>query len=133
MTFVDDQVTQAAQEDCPSGVVAQQRQVDHVGVGEDPARPLPRETTHLGGAVAVVGRRRDVTQPGDRRSQRVRCAQLVVAKRFRGRDVERPGTWIGRQRIEDGKLVGQRLTRCRASADYYVAPGVGQVCSLNLM
>ena len=36
MAFVDHDVAQSAQEDRPAGVVAQQRQVDHVRIGEQP-------------------------------------------------------------------------------------------------
>ena len=60
-------------------------------------------TDTLGGTVAVVGGRRDVIQPGDRRGQRVRGPQLVVAKGFRGRDVERPGARIGRRSVHTRK------------------------------
>jgi hypothetical protein len=69
----------------------------------------------------------------DRRGQRVRGPQLVVAKGFRRRDIQRTGPRIGRQRIEDGQLVGQRFTGCRAGADHNVAAGVSQVRRLNLV
>ena len=113
MTFVDNHEPKTAQQDGPAGMVAQYRQVDHVGVGKQPAGALARKAAYLGGAVAVVGRGRDVVQPRDGRGQR-------VARRAAGRDralSSATGTAPGRAgrspAREDGKLVGQRFARTR--------------------
>ena len=133
MAFVDNQVSKIAQEHRPAGVVAQQRQVNHVGVGEHPAGALTGQAAYLACAVAVVGGRSDIGQPGNGRAQRVGGPQLVVAKGFRRRDVQRTGARIGRQRSEDGQLEGQRFARRGAGADDDVMAGVRQVRGLNLM
>jgi hypothetical protein len=54
MAFVDDDELEVAQEHCPAGVVAQQRQMNHVGIGEDPSRSFTRESPHFARTVAVV-------------------------------------------------------------------------------
>ncbi len=87
VTFVDDDVAQIAQEHRPAGVVAQQRQVNHVGIGEDPPRSLTREAPNLARAVAVVRTRRDIAQRGNGIGQRHRGAQLVVAERLGRRQI----------------------------------------------
>ena len=134
MAFVDHDEAQVAQEHRPAGVVAQQRQVDHVGVGEDPARPFAGEAAHLGRAVAVVGRRRDVAAArSPRRSAPARCAA------GRGRvPWSATGTAPGPARSvasvdQDRQLIGQRLARRGAGAEHHVAAAVGEVGGRRLM
>ena len=115
MTFVDDDVTQIAQKDRPPGVVAQQRQVDHVGIGEDPPRPFAGEPPYLAGAVTVVRAGCDRGQLGHRVGERLRRPQLVVAKGLGRRQIQRARTGVGGECREDGQLIRQRLARmpCR--------------------
>ena len=127
MTFVDDHESKATQQDGPAGMVAQYRQVDHVGVGKQPSGAFAGKAAHLGGTVAVVGGGRDVMQSRNGRGERVRGAQLVVTERLGRRQVQHPGPRVGRQRVEDRELIGQRLARRGAGADHHVTAGVGQL------
>ena len=131
MTFVHYHVSKVAQEHGPAGVVAQQRQVDHVGVGEHPARALAGQPAYLACAVAVVGRWRHIGQPSYCCAQRVRGPQLVVTKGFGRRDVQRASARIGRQRSEDGELVGHRFPGRGAGTDDDVTAGVRQIRGLE--
>ena len=133
MAFVDDDVLQVPQEHRPAGMVAQQRQVNHVGVGEDPPRPFPGEASHFGWAVAVIRARCDVAQRRHRFGERDRSAQLVVAERLGGRQIENPGARISLQRRQYGQLVGHRLAGGRSGAQYDVASGVREVGGGDLM
>ena len=127
-------IAQVAQEYRPPGVVAQQRQVNHVRVGEDPPRPFPGESPHLAGAVAVVGARCDVAAAG-RTASVSACAvrswswpSALVGDRYSAR-----GPRIGRQRRQDRQLIGQRLARRRAGAQHHVAAVVREIGRLDLM
>ena len=85
--------------------------MQHVGVGDDPARTLADKAAGLGRGVAVVGGRRDVAElrygvdEGDQRFE------LVLAECLRRREIQdgRPrGTG---QIAERGKLIAQRFAR----------------------
>lgn len=60
-------------------------------------------------------------------------AQLVVAERLRRRQIQRTRPGVGCQRVEHGKLIGQRLSRRRAGAYHHVAAGVRQLGGLSLV
>ena len=128
MTFVDDDVPQVRAGRPPTGR----------GCAASTGGSCPgwrRSTASVRGRIAAprLGCRRRRTsarrraEPGHRRGQRVRGAQLVVAERLGGRQVERPCARIGGQRRQDRQLVGQRLARGRSGADHDVAPVVREV------
>jgi hypothetical protein len=104
MTFVDHDVAQAAQENRPPRMVPKKRQVNHVRVGEQPARALPREATNLGRGVTVVGTRCDITQARYRCRQLVGRPELVMTERLRRGEVEDPGPGVTCQGIHDRQL-----------------------------
>ncbi|GLD43155.1 hypothetical protein Mkiyose1665_36550 [Mycobacterium kiyosense] len=113
-------------------MVAQDGQVDHVGIGKQPPRPFPGEAAHFGGAVAVIGGGRHVGEfsTGDQGMCR---AQLVVAQRLGRRQVQHPGARVACQRGQHRQLVGQGLARRGAGADHHVAAGVPEFGRLQLM
>ena len=127
VAFIDHQVPQVAQEHRPPGVVAHHRQVDHVRIGEDPAGPLAGESAHFGGAVAVIGGRGDVGEPGNGGREFGDGTQLVVSERLRGRQIQRAGARILLQRRQYRQLVGHRLARRRPGTEHHVASAVSEV------
>ena len=106
VTFVDDDKAQAAQEHRPTGMVSQQRQVNHVRVGEQPAGALPGKPADFGSGVAVVGDGGRVGQSGYGRAERVGRPQLVVAEGLGRRQVQRAGPRVAREAVHDRKLEG---------------------------
>jgi hypothetical protein len=132
MAFVDDYELQVAQEHRPAGVVAQQRQVNHVRIGENPSRSLAREPPHFAGAVAVVRTRGDIRQRHGF-CERHRGSQLVVTERLGGGQIQCPRTRILFQGRQYRQLVRQGLTRCSAGAQHDVTAVVGQIRGRELM
>ncbi len=122
VAFVDDDVPQAPPQPDPSRVGGQQRQVQHVGIGEDPARVPARPLPDLGGGVSVVGARAHARQCVDVRGQFGDRAQLVGTEGLRGRQVQGGGLRVVGQRAQDGQLVGDRLARRGAGGHHHVFP-----------
>ena len=104
MAFVHHDVTKTAQEYRPPRMVPKKGQVNHVRVGEQPARAFPCEAANLGPGVTVVGARCDITQARYRRSQLVGRPELVVSERLRRGEVEGSGPGVTRQGAHDRQL-----------------------------
>jgi hypothetical protein len=107
--------------------------MNHVRIGEDPARPLTRETPYLARTVAVVRTRRDIGQCRHCFGECHRGSQLVMAERLGRRQIQRPRAWIRFQGRQYRQLVGQRLSRCGASAEHDVPSVVCEIGGRELM
>ncbi len=111
--LVDNHERQVRQQLSPRGVVGQDPDVKHVGVGEDQVAALADRGSLVARRVAVVDRRADgVTQP-----EGMKCPRLVLGERFRRIQVERPGSWVDAQHLKRGQLKTQRLARGRAGGN----------------
>ncbi len=127
VALVDDHVGERAEEARPSRVVAEQRPVQHVGIGEDVLRVVARPLPLLADAVPVVGRQADVETEVEQRGE------LVVREGLGGREVEDRRAPLGPRaagvadRRQCGQLVGQRLAGCGAGRQHDVLAAVSRV------
>ena len=90
MAFVDDHVSQPAQEGGPPVVSRQDAVMQHVGVGQHPVAVRADPVPLVRWGVAVVGAR-----PHAGRSKGVQPAQLITGQRLGRRQVEDAGTIVG--------------------------------------
>ncbi len=139
--LVHDDVAEAPEEPGPPGVVRQDAEVQHVGVGEDEVGVVPDPAPGGGIGVAVVrfGPDRGELQRPDR-------CQLVGGKGLGGGEVEGDGAvvvdlaGIGQDpelgtmdRVQGRQLIGQGLAGGRAGGNDHVLAGVGQLGGLDLV
>ena len=83
-------------------LVVQKNRVQHVGIGEHPARGITDVAAGVDRCVAVVRRGLNIVANG---------SELVRTQGLRGRDVQRAGGGVVQQRRNNWQLVRQRLAR----------------------
>ena len=110
--LVDDDVAEVCQDVSPAVVVGEDADMEHVRVGEDDVRPLADLPAALARRVAVVDRRLESLQA--ELGQRPR---LVLRERLRRVEVERPRLRLASDRVEDGKVECEGLSRRRPGGD----------------
>ncbi len=116
--LVDDDVAQAHQERGPALVVREDAHVQHLGVGQHDVGVRADPRPFVGRRVAVVGRGDEVGhQP------LAEAAELVLRERLGGEHEQRGVATAGDDRVDDRKLVTQRLARRGAGGDDDVASG----------
>ena len=130
MAFVDDDIAQVAQHPRPPNMVAEDRNMQHIGVGKHPTGVVADGAPGVLRGVAVVKR--------NQRAQRRRChracsVQLIGAQRLGRGEVQRGGRGGGGQFCEHGQQVAERFTRRRARRDDAVHALAGEVRGCCLM
>ena len=111
--LVDDHEGQVGEQVAPGGVVGQDPDVQHVGVGEDQVAALADRRALGARRVAVVDRRPDLlVQP-----EAVQRARLVLGQRLGRVEVQRARGAVGGQDLERRELEAERLPRRRAGGD----------------
>ena len=112
----------------PSGRGAEDADVEHVRVREDEVRPLADLPAPLAGGVAVVDRRPEPLQ-----SECRECPSLILRERLGGVEVEGPRLGLARDRVEHGKVEGERLSGRGARRDDDVLAAAGRLPGLCLV
>ena len=125
--LVDHHDREVGEEVAPRGVVREDRQVQHVRVGEHDVRPPPDRRALLARRVAVVDRR-----PRPLHAERVQRARLVLRERLRRVEVQRPRPRVAAQHVERRQVEAQRLAGRGAGGDDR-RPGPGGVQRLGLV
>ena len=110
--LVDDDVAQVVQHVGPQVVPREHADVEHVGIREHEVRPLADLPAPLGRRVAVVDRGTHAWH-----GELAERARLVLRKRLRRVEVERAVLRLARERVEDGQVERERLSRCSAGRD----------------
>ena len=110
--LVDDHDREVGEEVPPRGVVGEDPEVQHVGVGEDDVAVAADRGALLSGRVAVVDR-----EPGVLDVERVERARLVLRERLGRVEVERAGASVAAQHVEGRELEAQRLAGGGAGGD----------------
>jgi hypothetical protein len=120
MQLVDDDEPQVLEELEPLRVVRKNRRMEHVRVRDHDLPGRAHDAADVRRRVAVVGVRlqADVGRLGER----AQLHELVRGQRLRGEEVERPRRLVLRDRVEDWKVVAERLARCGRRHDDEVAP-----------
>ena len=110
--LVDDDVAEVRKDVSPAVVVGEDPDMEHVRVGEDDVRPLADLPAALARRVAVVDRRLQSlqTELGQRPG-------LVLRERLRRVEVQRPRLRFASDRVEDGKVECEGLSRRRTGGD----------------
>jgi hypothetical protein len=114
--LVDNYVSQPPEELGPARVRRQYPAMNHVRIGEDPARVRAHPVALLHRGVPVETRRAHIRQV-----EFSHCAQLVGAKSFGRRQVQRRAPAVGSEGGQHGQLVGQRLSRGGTGGQHHVA------------
>jgi len=86
-------------------MVRQHADVEHVGVRENDIRPLPDLPAPLARRIAVVDRRTDI-----RCVQLGQCARLILGKRLRRIEIERPALGLAGDSVEDRQVETKRFS-----------------------
>jgi hypothetical protein len=111
--LVDHDDRQVGEEVRPRGVVGQDPDVEHVGVGEHEVRPPADGQALLAPGVSVVDRRaHQLRQP-----EGVQRARLVLRERLGGVQVERARLGVGAEHLERRQVEAQRLAARRPRGD----------------
>ena len=110
--LVDHHHREVREEVGPRGVVGEDPQVQHVGVGEDDVRPPPDRRALLARRVAVVDRRLGALD-----AERVQRPRLVLRQRLGRVQVQRPRPRVAAQDVERRQVEAQRLAGGRAGGD----------------
>ena len=127
--FVDDHVCEVGEEPGPLVVAGEDPGVEHLGVGEHHVGVRPDPPAFRRGAVTVVGGGHHPVEPGGGHGgELVACECLGGEHQQRGR--LRP---LGAEGVENGCLVTQRLSGCRAGGDHHGLAGAYAVDRLGLM
>ena len=125
--LVDDHDREVGEEVPPRGVVREDPEVQHVGVGEDDVAVAADRRALLARRVAVVDR-----EPGVLDVEAVERARLVLGERLRRVEVERAGAGVAAEDVEGGELEAERLAGGGAGGDDRRA-GPGGVDRLGLV
>ena len=104
--LVHDDVAEVREQVAPAVVMRQDADVQHVRVREDEVRPAADLPAALARRVAVVDR-----GAGTRQLEGGERARLILRQRFRRVEVERAQLRVARDRVEDGQVEGERLSR----------------------
>ncbi len=110
--LVDDDIAEIVEDVRPQIVARQDADVEHVGVREHEVRPFPDLPTAFGWRVAVVDRGAHA-----RHGEHAERTRLVLRQRFRRVEIEGAILRLARERVEHGKVEGERLTRRSACRD----------------
>jgi hypothetical protein len=120
--LVDDDVAEVVEEVTPQVVAREDADVEHVRVREDEARPAADLSAPLRRRVSVVDRCADASD-----AELGEGASLVLCERLRRVQVEGAGVPVGGERVEDGKVEGERLARGGSGGDDHVPLQRGRV------
>ena len=105
-------------------LVVQKNRVQHVGIGEHPARGITDVAAGVDRCVAVVRRGLNIVANG---------SELVRTQGLRGRDVQRAGGGVVQQRRNHRQLVRQRLARGGTRGQHHMFAVPRALRSLRLM
>ena len=129
--LVDHDEAQVGEKVGPQGVVGQDAQVQHVGVGEQDARLAAQRVRARLGGVAVVGAKACAFQLA--LGQLLQAAELILGQRLGGKEVQGAGAPVVEERFQDRDVVGQGLAAGRAGGQDHVLPGADGVDGLGLV
>ena len=118
--LVDDHILQVFEQLDPLCVVGQYALVQHVRVGNHNVARLPYRRARRSGRIPVVGIRLDAH--AHILDHAVKLRYLVAGKRLGGKQVQRPGSLVGQNRLEHRHVVAQRLARGRGRYHHEVLP-----------
>ena len=105
--FVDHHPPQPGEHLAPAAVVRQNAHVQHVRVRQDEVGASADRRAVIPRRVAVVDRVAEPAEP-----ELVELSSLVLGQRLGRIEVERPGTRVAHELVEDGKVEAERLPRC---------------------
>ncbi len=128
MGLVDDDDREVREQLGPGGVVGEDADVEHVGVGEHDVRPPADVRARLARGVAVVDRRAHAPGQAEGRER----ARLVLGERLRRVEVQRAGFRVAAEHVERRQVEAQRLARGGPGGDDR-RPVPGGVDRLRLM
>ncbi len=111
--LVHDHVFEVGEKRAPSGVVGQNADVQHVGVGQNDVRALFDVAALLRGRVAVVRGKAD----GGEQAEVVEFAQLILRKGFGGEQIKGAGSGVVQNGVYHGQIVAQGLAAGRRGDD----------------
>lgn len=108
VTFIDDEVSEAAEHAGPLVGVVEDGCVQHVGVGDDDVGMFPDGAALFGGGVGVVGGDHDVVEGGDAVGEFGEPGTLILGKGFGWGNIDRRHCCCGvGQCGEDWELVAE--------------------------
>ncbi len=133
--LVDDDEAQVLEEFGPPRVVRQDARVQHVGIAEHDVRARADGPARVLRRIAVVGEDADVVRPfgADQLRELVQFRQLILRERFRREQVQRARRGVLQDAADDGRVVAERLPRCRRRDDHDVAARERVVDRLGLV
>ncbi len=126
--LVDHDQREPEEEVGPSGVIREDRQVEHVGVREHEVRVLADQRPLGLRRVAVVGRRADL-----RELQGADRAELVARERLRREQIEGRRSRHRHRGLGEGDVVHERLAARRAGREDHVSAGSERLEAPGLM
>jgi hypothetical protein len=131
MQLVQDDVAEVLEQLHPLRVVREDPLVEHVGVRDDDVGAGADRLARVLRRVAVVGEGADVGAEG--LDGRVQLGELVLGERLGREEVERSHIRVLQDRVEDGKVVAERLAGGRRRDDHRAPPGPDGVAGLALV
>ena len=116
--FVDDDVSQVLEVPCPASVMRQDAGVQHVGIAQHHVGAATNCPSCVRRRVAVIRERPHVGAEGI--AEGVEFLQLVHGQGLGREEVQGASRRIGGDRVENGKVVAERLAACRRRDDHRV-------------
>jgi hypothetical protein len=118
MDFIDDNITQAAEESRPLGMVGEYGGMQHVGIGQYQVGFCLDAAALRSGSIAVVDAGTQTTSGlfvG--RNQVQQTSQLILSERLGGKEIQRPCRGIVPAGLENGEVIAERLAASRSRDD----------------
>ena len=134
--LVDDDVAQVFEQLRPARMVRQDARVHHVGIAEHEVGARPDRAAGVLRRIAVVGEDADLARRCltlDRLAQRLQLGELILRQRLGRKQIQRAARRILKNRVQDRRVVTERLARGRRRDDDDVAAGERVVDRLGLM
>ena len=133
--LVDDDVAEVLEELRPARMVRQDARVHHVGIAQHEVRARADRAPRILRRVAVVGEDADLLArlPGDRLAQALQLGELILRQRLGRKEIQRAARRILQDRVQDRRVVAERLARRGRRDDHDVAAGERVVDGLGLV
>ena len=130
--LVDDHVAQVLEQLRPPRMVRQDARVHHVRIAEHEVRARADRPPRVLRRVAVVREDADLRRPtlaAMRFAHRLQLGELILRERLRRKQIQRAAGRILQNRVQDRRVVAERLARRRRRDHDHVAAGRARVRS----
>ena len=135
MQLVDHHEAQVLEELRPARMVRQDAGVQHVGVAEHHVRLAADRAARVRWCVPIVGEdtNLELGVAAHELGERVQLGELILSERLGRKEIQRARRRILQDRVEDRRVVAERLARCRRRDGHHVAPAEHVRKRLRLM